>query len=135
MQNLVYALIQIVHNFGAVAIVGLAASGVWRPYAIGLVERQLALWLAVAWAVQAMAGAAFGAASFTFYGQLPDIHGVALAALGVKVICTVLGFILALRHLLRRRGGTNAAQHLFWKSSFVLSVIALSGAAFLRWFS
>jgi hypothetical protein len=49
-----------------------------------------------------------------FYGQLPDIHGIAFTALGVKVICTVLGIILAVHHLLSLRCGKNAAQRLFW---------------------
>jgi hypothetical protein len=131
-QNLAYALIQVVHNFGAAAVVGLSVSGLWlreRPIA-----RRLVLLLAVAWAVQAVTGALFGATSYHFYGHFPDIHGIAVDALFIKVGCAVAGFLLAGFACL---WWECAQRHAFpiWLMLCLLASVALSSAAFLRWFS
>lgn len=132
LQNLIYALIQIAHNFGAAAVVGFSVAGLWlreRPIA-----RRLVLLVAVAWALQAITGALFGATSYHFYGHFPDIHGIAVDALFVKAGCAVAGFLLAgvaycwwgcaQRHALT-----------VWLMLCLLAATALSAAAFLRWFS
>ncbi len=51
--------------------------------------------MALAWAVQAASGALFGITTYYFERNLPDIHGIAVDALLVKIICDVAGFILA----------------------------------------
>lgn len=131
-QNLAYALIQVVHNFGAAAVVGFAVSGLWlraRPAA-----RRLALLMAVAWAVQAATGAAFGATSYYFYGHFPDIHGIAVDALFIKVGCAVAGFFLAAITYIRWESLNRYAMSI-WVILCLLAATALGSAAFLRWFS
>ena len=131
LQNLAYAATQIVHNFGAVAVVGGAACALARRDA--LAQRRLAWVVLIGWATQAASGATFGAISFYNYGKFPDIHGIAVVALGVKMSSAALGFFLAAWQLFahpsaspRRRG---------WLVLFGLGVLALSSAAVLRWFS
>ncbi|MGH7478744.1 MAG: hypothetical protein ACREJ8_04035 [Candidatus Methylomirabilales bacterium] len=74
----------------------------------------------------------FGAVSLYYYGQLPDIHGVALAALGVKVGCALFGVVLGLAFLRGRWSGRKGS--LVWTTQTVLGLIALTAAAFLRWY-
>ncbi|OGS99942.1 MAG: hypothetical protein A2Y51_04270 [Gallionellales bacterium RIFCSPLOWO2_02_60_31] len=114
-QNLAYAATQIVHNFGAVAVVGGAAC------------------VLIGWATQAASGATFGAISFYHYGKFPDIHGIAVAALGVKMACAALGFTLAAWQLFAHPSA--AASRQAWLVLCGLGALALSSAAVLRWFS
>lgn len=125
-QNLAYALTQLVHNFGAVVVLAtpLYALAV-QP---GTAARALA-WLVLAgWGAQLASGALFGLVSLHYYGQLPDIHGIAVAALALKVGCALLAVLLLALALLRRR----AAR---WRVLAALGATALAAAAFLRWFS
>lgn len=133
MQNLLYALIQVIHNFGAAAIVGMGVYETWLVR--GSLERRLASLLAVVWALQASSGALFGIVTYYYDGQLPDIHGVAVDALVIKIICAVAGFVLAVFY--GKWGSSWSAQkcRFFWGASFALGAVALSAAAFLRWFS
>ncbi|MFY9640618.1 MAG: CPBP family glutamic-type intramembrane protease [Rhodomicrobium sp.] len=133
MQNLIYALIQVIHNFGAAAIVGIGAYETWLVR--GSPERRFASLLAIVWALQASSGVFFGIVTYYYDGQLPDIHGVAVDALVIKIICAVLGFVLAVSYA--KWGSSWSAQkcHFFWGASFALGAVALSAAAFLRWFS
>ncbi|TAN86841.1 MAG: hypothetical protein EPN14_00010 [Gallionella sp.] len=130
-QNLGYAATQIVHNFGAVAVVGGAACALaWREAAA---QRGLARIVLAGWAAQAASGATFGAISFYYYGKFPDIHGVAMAALFVKMSCAALGFILAARQIFFHLPETSGRHA--WLVLFGLGALALSSAAVLRWFS
>lgn len=140
LQNLAYAANQIVHNFGAVAVVGGAACALaWRN---AEVQRGLAWVVLAGWMTQAASGATFGAISFAFYGKFPDIHGIAIAALIVKVICAISGFTLAVRQLFAHPGARpkvfrfseESSRHA-WIALCVLGALALSSAAVLRWFS
>ena len=133
MQNLAYAVTQIVHNFGAVAVVGSAACALWPGCAT--MRKSLAWIMLAGWAVQAASGAAFGGISWLYYGNFPDIHGVAIAALLVKVTCAAAGFILAAVYLYKEATWSEPAQQNIWRVLVVLAVTALSAAAFLRWFS
>ena len=132
LQNLSYALVQLAHNFGAVAIVGIAWFG-WRhtPHAPG----RLAGWLALAWAVQIVSGVGFGAASLYYYGQLPDIHGIAIGALAIKVVAALVGLVLALIYIGRSSAIAANTPTRSWQIQVALGITALSAAAFLRWFS
>ncbi len=125
MQNLIYALIQVGHNFGATAIVAVAAYGAWCVG--GRRARRTALLLAALWALQAFTGALFGTATYLFDHHLPDIHGVAVKALFIKMGCAVLGLALALYSAKSGRP--------LWGFSLLLGLTALGSAAFLRWFS
>lgn len=121
MQNLIYALIQLVHNENAAAIVALGAYGVWK------VGRQpaprLAWTLTALWGLQAATGALFGIVTYGFDRHLPDIHGIAIQALLLKMLCVVLGI------------GSRWMGRWIWSASLLLGIIALGSAAFLRWFS
>lgn len=133
MQNLIYALIQAVHNFGAAAIVGMGAYETWLVR--GIPERRLASLLAIVWALQASSGALFGIVTYYYDRQLPDIHGVAVDALLIKIICAVLGFALAVSYAKWGSGWSAQKCRFIWGASFALGAVALSAAAFLRWFS
>ena len=135
MQNLIYALIQVIHNFGAATVVGAAASALWLVRGNTTVQYRLALLAAAAWAVQAASGASFGATTYYFEGHLPDIHGIAVDALLVKIICAVAGFILAVTYVKSGSGWTKDKQLLVWRVLLATGVIALGSAAFLRRFS
>mgnify|MGYP001492361547 FL=1 len=101
-ENLSYALVQVVHNFGAAAVVGVPlialASG---RSAAGDGNRRLLWLLLLAWATQVLSGVGFASVSYTFYGKLPDISRVATIALAIKVGCATLGFGLAAMTLRR----------------------------------
>lgn len=133
-QNLGYALTQVVHNFGASAVVGGAVASLWlapRPE----LDRSIAWLVCLGWAAQIASGAAFGAISFYYYGKFPDIAGVAIAALVIKVTCAASGFSLAALYLLRAASWTAALRRKIWLMLAGLSATALTAAAFLRWFS
>ena len=135
-QDLGYALTQVVHNLGAVGVVAAAAAASWRAAREpGEPHRRLA-WLALAgWAVQGASGATFGAISYASYGRFPDIHGIAVAALLLKMACAAAGFSLAGLLLARGSGWSSAARRRCFRSLLVLALTALTAAAFLRWFS
>lgn len=132
-QNLSYAVIQVAHNFGAVAVVG-GAIGALLPGPAGP-HRGLAWIVLWGWAAQAASGGAFGAVSWLYYGHFPDIHGVAVAALLIKMACAATGFMLAAVYLYRGSAWSGRAQQTTWRALAVLAATALSAAAFLRWFS
>jgi hypothetical protein len=134
-QNLIYALIQVLHNLGAVTVVATSASALWLVRGNATVQHPLALLLAVAWAIQAVSGVLFGATTFLYESHLPDIHGIAVVALIIKIICAVSGFILAVSYARLNPRLSKDNQLLVWRVSFVLGVVALGSAAFLRWFS
>lgn len=133
-ENLAYAAAQVVHNFGAVAVAGgaLCALSLWPEAGV---QRRLA-WLVLAgWLAQAASGAAFGAVSLHYYGSLPDIQAVAVLALRVKVLAAVAGVLVAAVFLRRGAHWSDASRRRSWAASSVLAVVALTAAAFLRWFS
>ena len=135
MQNLIYALIQVLHNLGAATVVATSASALWLVRGNAAVQHRLALLLAVAWAIQAASGALFGMTTFLFENHLPDIHGIAVDALIIKVICAISGFVLAVFYARLNPRLSGNSRLLVWRVSFVLGVVALGSAAFLRWFS
>lgn len=134
-QNLAYAVIQVAHNFGAVAVVGGALFALWPAGQVTEVQRRLAWLVAAGWAVQGASGAAFGAVSFYNYGHFPDIHGIAIAALGIKMLCAASGFLLAADFIYRSGSWDESKRKRRWQELLALGATALSAAAFLRWFS
>lgn len=134
-ENLGYALIQIAHNFGAVAVMGGAVYGRWPAQRSPERSRRTA-WLVLAgWLVQLASGTAFGVASYSFYGQLPDIHGIAVAALIVKIACAIAGVAVIAACLKRQPQEAALQRKLTWDALVALAATALIAAAFLRWFS
>jgi hypothetical protein len=134
-QNLAYALIQVIHNFGAVTVVGTAASALWLVRGNAAVQHRLALLTAIVWAVQAASGALFGITTFYFEGHLPDIHGIAVAALLIKLVCASAGLIWAVAYVKWNSAWAVTKQLFAWRALLTLGAIALGSAAFLRWFS
>jgi hypothetical protein len=141
-QNLIYALIQVIHNFGAATVVGTAASALWllrggegSVRGDAVVQRRLALLAAATWAVQAASGALFGITTYYFEGHLPDIHGIAVDALLIKICCAFVGFILAVAYVKSGTAWDKDRQRLVWRALLATGAVALGSAAFLRWFS
>jgi hypothetical protein len=132
-QNLSYAVVQILHNFGAVSTVAGSLAAI--RVAGADVKNKLAWLVFAGWGIQALSGAAFGLISFLFYHQFPDIAGIALTSLVIKILCVATGFLLLAAYLLRAKNWSDAARNYVWISSAMLAVIAISLAAFLRWFS
>lgn len=132
-QNLTYSVIQVAHNFGAVATV----SGSFSALAFRGVDtrKKLAKITLGGWCVQAASGAAFGGTSYYFYHQLPDIGGIATDALVIKMSCVAAGILLLATYLLKSGSWSVAKINGAWHASSTLAVIALASAAFLRWFS
>ena len=133
-ENLSYALTQVLHNFGAVALLGAAVGAFW-PVSRPEYERALGWLIVGAWGLQIASGGLFGLISLYFYGETPDLSDVAIVALGVKVTAAITGFLLAIYLVVK--GGEWARARV--RRSFVmlaaLGAVALTAAAFLRWFS
>ncbi len=134
-QNLAYALVQLVHNFGAVAVVGGAVAARWLARDVPATQRRLAWLVLGGWLAQAASGAGFGAVSYHFYGQFPDIHTIARSALMVKLACAASGILLAAGYLKRASDWLPARRGTVWTVLLALGVTALASAAFLRWFA
>jgi hypothetical protein len=141
-QNLIYALVQVIHNFGAATVVGTAAAALWllRRDAGPVrndtaVQYRLAMLAAAAWALQAASGALFGITTYYFEGHLPDIHGIAVDALLIKICCAFVGFVLAVICIKSHSDWPKNRQLLVWRVLMVIGAVALGSAAFLRWYS
>jgi hypothetical protein len=135
-QDLGYALTQVVHNLGAVSVTGGAAAARGLAFREPQAARRwLATLVLAGWTAQALSGAGFGTISYLSYGRFPDIHGVAVAALVVKASCAAAGFSVASLYLLRERGWTDCGRSRAWGAQLALALTALTAAAFLRWFS
>ena len=135
LENLAYALTQVVHNFGAVMVVGGAAFGQWSRV-MSAVAQQRVLWaVLVGWLLQAFSGLGFGTISYLFYGQFPDIHGIAVAALYLKVTSAILGIGVSIVFLRNWKAWGERQQAPAWTLLVLFGVVALTAAAFLRWFS
>lgn len=134
MTSFIYTLLQIVHNFGAAMVVGSPAVGYWLGRGDTTLPRRLA-WLTVVGAVAQMgSGIGFGLASRFIKGQLPEIEGVALVALLVKLFCVAAIVALMLRYVLTAASGEMPRQRRMWLATLILGTIALAAAAFLRWY-
>lgn len=134
-QNLAYALSQVIHNFGAVAVTAGAVAGLWLLPQQPLQARATAWLVMLAWLIQIASGVGFGAISFYYYGRFPDLSGIATTALVIKVASAGLGFILATLYLLRAGSWPDATHRRIWQTLTGLGVTALTAAAFLRWYS
>lgn len=134
-QDFLYALTQVAHNFGAMAVSGGAILARWPVQQDESMRRRLAWWVLAGWLLQALTGATMGAISVAFYGAFPDIQGIALAALLIKMACAAIGFVLAALYLKYTPGWSAQRQMAVWNGMIVLAATALTAAAFLRWFA
>jgi hypothetical protein len=134
MGNLIYTCVQLVHNFGAVTVVGSPAVALWLGNDHQVTQRRLAWLMALGWAAQGASGAGFGLTSLYLKGHLPEVTGVALEALSVKIACALIGFGLAAVYLRTGFGWSSRSQLRLRQVMLGLAVSALSAAAFLRWY-
>jgi hypothetical protein len=132
LENILYAGVQIAHNFGAAAVTGLPIAALWLELARTPL-RKIAWLTLLAWLVQSTSGAGFGIVSYFVVGQLPEIHHLALAALSIKIGCAVLAIVLLAAKLLGRVEA--ASDKAILVSLAGLGSTALTCAAILRWFS
>ncbi len=132
LENILYAGVQVAHNFGAAAVAGLPIAALWLG-PTRMTFRKIAALTLFAWVVQSASGAGFGAVSFFVVGELPEIHNLAFAALSVKIACAALAILLLGVKFL---GGLEAASEKATLISLAgLGSTALTCAAILRWFS
>ncbi len=135
LQNLAYALVQLAHNFGAVAVTGGAVAG-WITQRSDSPQPVALVWMVLGgWAAQAASGAGFGLISLTSYGQFPDLHGVAVVALVIKLTCATAALIVSVLLLKFSSAWSAGRRRHVWGGLVGLAATALSAAAFLRWFS
>jgi hypothetical protein len=133
-ENLAYALAQVVHNFGAATLVGGSVFWLW-PLPRQEYARSFAWILLFAWGAQIASGILFGLTSLYYYGETPDLSAVAMAALVIKVCSAAAGLLLIAWYLARGKDwGWGQVKRLF-QGQAALAVLALTAAAFLRWFS
>ena len=139
LQNLAYALTQVGHNFGAVIVVAAPLYALATARTVGArgVQARGVLWLTLAgWALQLASGSLFGLVSYHFYGQLPDIHGIAIGALVLKLLCALGAVALIALSLWRPQSVRDDQRGAgIWRVLAALGITALTAAAFLRWFS
>jgi hypothetical protein len=133
-ENLAYALTQVVHNFGAAAVLGGAVFILWPAFRFEH-SRRFAWLILIAWGMQIASGSLFGAVSLHFHGETPDLSHVALIALIVKVTAATAGFLLTALYLVRGRGWHRTGVKQAFQMLAALGVTALTAAAFLRWFA
>lgn len=129
MEELVYSLIQVIHNLNGAVALGLPLFWLWYRPQHPRPTRLLTV-LALVWILQGATGAIFGVASFSFYGTLPDLHPIAFAALLLKVVCVMVATVLCL-WFMRRRKAAGKRGLWFWLT--LLAATALAAAAVLRW--
>ena len=133
-ENLAYALTQVVHNFGAAAVLGGAVFMLWPAFRLEY-GRLFAWLILVAWGAQIASGGLFGLTSHYYYGETPELSRIAMAALAIKVAAAITGFFLAAVYLYRGREWNRLSVKRTFQSLAALGATALTAAAFLRWFS
>jgi hypothetical protein len=132
LESILYAGVQIAHNFGAAAVAGLPIAALWLG-STGTQLRKIVWVTLLAWLLQSVSGAGFGIVSYFVVGELPEIHHLALIALGVKISCAVLAMALLTAKLLGWAEAMSDKVILTCLAS--LGSAALTCAAILRWFS
>ncbi|MFZ5466998.1 MAG: hypothetical protein ACOZAI_07020 [Pseudomonadota bacterium] len=133
--DLAYALVQVVHNLGAVAIVAGAIFALAPAGRDPGVRRTLAWVVLAGWLTQVASGATFGAISLIFHGAFPDLGAIATVALAIKVASAAAGIPLAALYLLPAARERLPFGGNVWPLLAGLGLLAISAAAFLRWFA
>jgi hypothetical protein len=134
MENLIYTWVQIVHNFGAVAVVDSPAAALCLSRENLLVRHKLAWLMVLGWLAQGASGIGFALTSYTMKGALPEVTGIALGALVLKVACTFIGTVLTGFYLATRLRWSATQEYRMWQMMFVMTITAITAAAFLRWY-
>jgi hypothetical protein len=66
------------------------------------------------WVAQGASGACFGAISYVGYGRFPDIHGIAIGVLVLKMACAAAGFSVAALYLGRETSWSAPRRQRAW---------------------
>src|SRR3989454_10378825 len=132
MLNLVYTGVQILHNFGAVAVVGSPPMAWWFARDNLAAQGRLAWLLVIGWGAQGGSGAGFGMTSYFLKGQLPEISGVALIALVAKIACVTSGFAVGVLYLNMASRWSLATRLKAWQGMLALPGTARTAACPLR---
>ena len=135
LENLSYALTQVVHNFGALAVVAGALVALKLKSEQQQLKHTMAWVVLIGWAAQAMSGLLFGGISLLFYGETPDLHDTAMYALILKGLCAISGILLALSYIRSGKNWSETGRQGVLRGLTALGTTALIAAAFLRWFS
>ena len=156
MENLIYSCIQLLHNFGAVIVVSVPVIVLLYFFSdqdksivsvVGLIYFVLA-----GWCLQIFSGISFAVTSYLLLGHIPQLDGVAEVALYVKLFSASASLILLVFLIymsvkknpdLKRNSAIKASGKyqgvnryiVAWGMLSLLSIGALSGAAFLRWYA
>ena len=133
MENLVYALVQLMHNFGAATVVAVPVLAMFlASRGTTLAQNGLLLAVLVGWSVQIASGLGFAATSWHFHGELPEVESVALWALLIKITCSVTALLFIAYGWSRTSSKRNAKP--LWTVLLTVAAVALAAAAFLRWY-
>ena len=132
LDNALYAVVQVAHNIGAVAAVGLPLAALVYS-AQGALLRKTYLFTLAAWLLQVASGFAFGLVSYFVVGELPQLGGEAFVALCVKISCAALSILLLVAVLVGLLRALSDKAVLAGLAG--LGGVALLSAAILRWFS
>ena len=114
MENISYALTQVIHNFGALAVVGGAFVALKAKPEQLQFKKNMAWLVLIAWGAQGFSGLVFGGISLLFYGETPDLHAVAQGALGLKMLCAASGFLLASFYVWGAARWTDQGRRRVW---------------------
>jgi hypothetical protein len=115
-------------------VLGSAVFALWPTPQLEF-ARTFARLLLLVWGAQIASGILFGLTRFHYYGETPDLSSIAMAALAIKVIAAIGVFLLAASYLARGREWSRLCVRRIFQSLAALAAIALTAAAFLRWFS
>ena len=88
----------------------------------------------IAWGTQIVSVAGFGVTTYYLKHELPELTGIGLLALVIKMLCSIICLVLALLYF---RYASLLSIHIrikIWKILFVLGLTTLMSAAFLRWY-
>src|SRR2546428_2787020 len=133
MLSLVYTGVQILHNFGAVAVVGSPAVAWWFARDNPAAQCRLAWLLVIGWAAQGASGAGFGMTSYFLKGQLPEISGVALIALVAKIACVTCGFAVGILYLNMASRWSVGTRLKVWQGMLALAGTEPTTGALFCW--
>lgn len=147
MSDFLYSCVQLVHNIGAAAVVGSPAVAWWltranqkpeglfgNPLAIVSVLHKLAWFTAIAWITQVLSGVGFAATTYFLKHELPELTGIGLTALGIKITCALISIAFVICYLKASSHWPVQTKVKVWQLLFMFGLAALISAAFLRWY-
>ncbi|MDH5229895.1 MAG: hypothetical protein OEZ58_04225 [Gammaproteobacteria bacterium] len=135
MENLLFALLQMLHNVGAVSV---SACPLVILY---LIQRRLIFnirkiltFTLLMWLVQLFTGIGFGITSYQLYGHVPDLESFAKLALILKISCLLISIMGYSFLLFKTQTEILLNAPMTWQALSLLGLIPLLSAAVLRWY-